>query len=113
MHVRHLPLDLRLRHVFRIARGASDTRRNLLVEVEEDGRVGLGEAAPILRYGEDRDSAAAAVDAMAPRLAGVRAFATAAARAAVPGQSSAEAAVDMALFDLAGQRMGVPVYAML
>ena len=113
MHVRHLPLDLRLRHVFRIARGASDTRRNLLVEVEEDGRVGLGEAAPILRYGEDRESAAAAVEAMAPRLAGVRAFATAAARAAVPGQSSAEAAVDMALFDLAGQRLGVPVYQML
>jgi L-Ala-D/L-Glu epimerase len=37
----------------------------------------------------------------------------AAARAAVPGQSSAEAAVDMALFDLAGQRLGVPVYELL
>lgn len=113
MRLRHQPLDLRLRHVFRIARGASDTRRNLLVEVEEDGRVGRGEAAPIRRYGEDHDSAAAAVEAMAPRLSDPRAFAVAAARAAVPGQASAEAAVDMALHDLAAQRMGVPVYAML
>jgi L-alanine-DL-glutamate epimerase-like enolase superfamily enzyme len=111
--VRHAPLDLRLRHTFRIARGASDTRRNLLVEVEEDGLMGRGEAAPIRRYGEDHDSAAAAVEAMAPRLSDPRLFAVAAARAAVPGQSSAEAAVDMALYDLAAQRMGVPVHALL
>jgi L-alanine-DL-glutamate epimerase-like enolase superfamily enzyme len=31
----------------------------------------------------------------------------------VPGQAAAEAAVDMALHDLAGQRLGVPVYALL
>jgi L-alanine-DL-glutamate epimerase-like enolase superfamily enzyme len=113
MRVRHAPLDLRLRHTFRIARGASDTRRNLLVEVEEDGRVGRGEAAPIRRYGEDHDSAAAAVEAMAARLGDARAFSVAAARAAVPGQASAEAAVDMALYDLVGQRLGVPVYGLL
>jgi len=113
LEVRHRPLDVRLRHVFRIARGASDVRHNLLLEVEHDGRAGLGEAAPIRRYGEDRQSAAAAVEAMAGRLDDARAFATAAARAAVPGQSSAEAAVDMALHDLAGQRLGVPLYELL
>jgi L-alanine-DL-glutamate epimerase-like enolase superfamily enzyme len=113
IRVRHRPLDLQLRHVFRIARGASDVRHNLLVELEHDGRLGLGEAAPIRRYGEDRDSAAAAVDAMAQRLGDARLYSVGAARAAVPGQSSAEAAVDMALFDLAGQRYGVPVYEML
>ena len=59
--LRHRPLDLRLRHVFRIARGASEARYNLLVEAEAEGRTGLGEAAPILRYGEDRASAARAV----------------------------------------------------
>src|SRR5215813_6616233 len=113
VHIRHRALDLQLRHVFRIARGASAERHNRLVEVEEDGRLGRGEAAPILRYGEDRASATAAADAMAPRLGDPRAFAVAASRAAVPGQSSAEAAVDMALFDLAGQRLGVPVYELL
>ena len=113
MKIRHEPMDLRLRHTFRIARGASDERRNLRVEIEDGGRVGLGEAAPILRYGEDRESAARAVDAMAPKLGDPRHYATAAAAAAVKGQRSAEAAVDMALHDLAAQRMGVPLYEML
>jgi len=111
--LRQRPLDLSLRHTFRIARGASDSRRNVLVELEEDGRVGLGEAAPIRRYGEDAASAAAAVEAMAGRLPGTRAFAQAASRAAVEGQRSAEAAVDMALHDLAGRRLGVPVHELL
>jgi L-Ala-D/L-Glu epimerase / N-acetyl-D-glutamate racemase len=113
LRLRHHPLDLRLRHTFRIARGASDVRENLLVELEHEGRVGLGEAAPIRRYGEDRASAAAAVDAMAGRLVRPRAFSLAAREAAVEGQRSAEAAVDMALHDLAGRRLGVPLYELL
>jgi L-Ala-D/L-Glu epimerase len=111
--LRYRPLDLRLRHVFRIARGASEVRYNLLVEAEADGRVGLGEAAPILRYGEDRESAVRAVDQMATRIGDARLFSLAARRAAVPSQSSAEAAVDMALHDLAAQRMQVPLFEML
>ena len=111
--IRHRALDLHLRHTFRIARGASDVRQNLLVELEEGGLVGRGEAAPILRYHEDRDSAARAVDAMAGRLRDPRAFAQAAGQAAVKGQSSAEAAVDMALHDLAGLRLGAPLYEVL
>lgn len=110
MPLRHRPLDLRLRHTFRIARGASDVRQNVVVELEDGGHVGLGEAAPIKRYGEDQASAGRAVEQMASRLGDVRAFAEAAARAAVPGQRSAEAAVDIALHDLAGQRMQVPLF---
>jgi L-Ala-D/L-Glu epimerase / N-acetyl-D-glutamate racemase len=112
LRLRHRPLDLRLRHTFRIARGASDVRENLLVEVEHEGRVGLGEAAPIRRYGEDRASVAAAVEAMAGRLVRPEAFSLAARHVAVEGQRSAEAAVDMALHDLAGRRLGVPLYAL-
>jgi L-alanine-DL-glutamate epimerase-like enolase superfamily enzyme len=111
--VRHHPLDLRLRHTFRIARGASDVRENLLVEVEHEGEVGRGEAAPIRRYGEDRASAAAAVERMASRLQAPPAFRSAAREAAVEGQRAAEAAVDMALHDLAGRRQGLPVFALL
>jgi L-alanine-DL-glutamate epimerase-like enolase superfamily enzyme len=111
--LRHRPLDLTLRHTFRIARGASDSRRNVVVEIEAGGHVGLGEAAPIRRYREDPESAAAAIDVMATRLDDARAFSVAAGRVAVEGQRSAEAAVDMALHDLAGQRMGVPLYEVL
>jgi len=111
--LRHRPLDLKLRHTFRIARGASDARRNVLVEIEDGGHAGMGEAAPIRRYHEDPESAAAALDVMASRLTDPRAFAHAAARAAVEGQRSAEAAVDMALHDLAARRLGVPLYEVL
>ena len=83
--LKHRPLDLRLRHTFRIARGASDSRRNVLVEIEEDGYRGLGEAAPIRRYHEDPESAAAALDVMASGLVDTRAFAQAAGRVAVEG----------------------------
>jgi L-alanine-DL-glutamate epimerase-like enolase superfamily enzyme len=112
--VRHRPLDLRLRNTFRTARGASDVRENLLVEAEhDDGLIGRGEAAPIFRYHEDRASAARAVEEMAGRLGDPRAFSQAAGAAAVPGQSSAEAAVDMALHDLAGLRLRAPLYEVL
>jgi L-alanine-DL-glutamate epimerase-like enolase superfamily enzyme len=47
---------------------------------------------------------------MARRLGDPRAFSVAARAAAVAGQRSAEAAVDMALHDLAGHRLGVPLY---
>jgi L-Ala-D/L-Glu epimerase / N-acetyl-D-glutamate racemase len=111
--LRHRPLDLKLRHTFRIARGASDVRQNVLVEIDEGPHLGLGEAAPIKRYGEDQDSASRAIEQMAARLGDGRAFADAAARAAVRGQRSAEAALDIALHDLAGQRMQAPLYEML
>ena len=37
--VRHHPVELELRHTFRLARGASDSRRNLVVEIEHDGEI--------------------------------------------------------------------------
>ncbi len=111
--LRHRIVELHLRHTFRLARGATDSRRNLLVEVEHDGLVGFGEAAPITRYDQDAESAARAVDEMAGRLGDPRHFESAATRAAVPGQPAAAAAVDMALYDLAGKRLGVPVYELL
>lgn len=111
--VRIRPLELRLRQTFRIARGASDLRQNLLVELEHDGRLGLGEAAPIRRYSESRESAAAAVARMAERLGDPRHSAGAAGAAALPGQRAAEAAVDMALHDLAGHRLQAPLFELL
>jgi L-alanine-DL-glutamate epimerase-like enolase superfamily enzyme len=113
LSVRHRLLELRLRHVFRIARGGSATRTNVLLEAEHEGHVGLGEAAPILRYGQNVETAGRALEAMAERVSDPRAYAVAAARAAVPGEAAAEAALDMALHDLAGKRLGAPLYEML
>ncbi len=113
LQLRHRDYVLQLRHTFRLARGDSDSRRVLMVEIEHDGLVGRGEAAPIARYGQDVDSAARAAEEMVAHLDDVRAFDEAAARVAVPGEPAAEAAIDMALRDLAGKRLGVPLYQLM
>jgi len=117
--VRSRRVDLELRHTFRLARGASDSRQNLLLELEHDGLVGLGEAAPIARYGQDWKSAAAAVDQMATRLgqlsqlSQLEAYRNAVPSVAVKGQPAAQAALDMAVWDLAGKRLGAPIWRLL
>jgi len=84
-----------------------------MVELEHDGLVGRGEAAPIARYGQDAASAARAAEKMVARLGDPRAFDSEAARVAVAGEPAAEAAIDMALRDLAGKRLGVPLYELM
>ncbi|MEE8368933.1 MAG: dipeptide epimerase [Thermoanaerobaculia bacterium] len=111
--LRHRLLELQLRHTFRIARGASDTRENLLIELEDQNLIGLGEAAPNLRYGQDCRSAARAVEVMAQAIETPKIFDSTAARAPVSDQSAAEAAVDMALRDLSGKRLDAPLYEVL
>jgi L-alanine-DL-glutamate epimerase-like enolase superfamily enzyme len=111
--LRHHAIDIQLRHTFRLARGDSDSRRVLIVELEHDGLIGRGEAAPIARYGQDAASAARAAEKMVARIDNPRAFDSAAARAAVAGEPAAEAAIDMALRDLAGKRLGAPVFELM
>jgi L-alanine-DL-glutamate epimerase-like enolase superfamily enzyme len=113
LSIRHRSVELNLRHVFRIARGGSASRSNVIVEAESGGYVGLGEAAPIKRYAQSAETAARAVEAMAERIGDPRAYAVAASKAAVPGEAAAEAALDMALHDLAGKRLGAPLFELL
>jgi len=113
IELRHRECVLELRHTFRLARGDSDSRRVLMLEIEHEGLVGRGEAAPIARYGQDAASAARAAEEMVARIDDPRTFDQAAARVAVGGQPAAAAAVDMALRDLAGKRLGVPLYELL
>ncbi|MEK6649641.1 MAG: dipeptide epimerase [Bacteroidota bacterium] len=105
--------DLRLRHTFTIARGSSDIDPVMLVELEHDGQVGLGEAAPSGRYGESIDTVGqflGSLDlsrfhdpfALEDILAMVDAHR--------PGNPAAKAAVDLALHDWVGKRLGVPLY---
>jgi L-alanine-DL-glutamate epimerase-like enolase superfamily enzyme len=62
---------LRLRHPFRTARAAADTQPTLIVELEEDGRHGYGEATTSAYYGCTIVNLSAALEAIRPRIESV------------------------------------------
>ena len=113
VQLRKRSFELQLKNTFRLSRGATDSRTNLFVELQHDGLVGLGEAAPLARYQQDWRSASAAVDEMAAQLGNLNAYREAVPRVAVAGQPAAQAALDMAVWDLAGKRLGAPVWRLL
>ncbi|MGF1470819.1 MAG: dipeptide epimerase [Rubrobacteraceae bacterium] len=95
---------------FTIARSSADAFGRVILELEVDGFVGRGEAAPTGYYGESPEKARSALESAEVRdpwdLEG-----TLLANDALP--PSALAALDNALHDLAGKRLGIPVYRML
>lgn len=111
MILRFTPYTAELRHAFTIATASRTSTPGMLVEVEHDGVVGYGEASMPPYLGETQASAAAflarvdlgrfpdpfqlgeilpAIDALAP------------------GNTAAKAAVDIALHDWIGKKLGAP-----
>ena len=107
---------LDLIHPFRIAREVSDHKNNVLVRISDAGLTGIGEAAPSGYYGEDAASVLRALEET-PALLGGDPFELEATldrlSSRLPGDLSARAGVDIALHDLAAQRLGVPLYRWL
>lgn len=110
------PLDLKTRYEFRIAHGAHRDYRNVLVRLEHDGLTGLGEGSASHYYGESYETMRVALDAWAPLL-GDDPFALEAIEARLDTglrwNSSARAALEMALHDWIGKRLGMPVWKLL
>jgi L-alanine-DL-glutamate epimerase-like enolase superfamily enzyme len=109
-------VELPLRHAWTISRGTSTSKHNVLVELHDGERVGYGEAAPNVRYGESAETVTEALEKLVPVLDGdPRHFRVLSERieAALPGNSAAKAALDIALYDLAGKRLGAPLHHML
>lgn len=110
------PVDLRLRHTFAISRSSMDVARNVIVYLQHDGITGIGEAPPSEYYGQDRDTVISALDRMKDELGGnpflieniVEGLST-----MFPGDSAAVAAVDMALHDWLGKKLGAPLWRIL
>jgi L-Ala-D/L-Glu epimerase len=111
MILRFTPYTAELRHAFTIATASRTSTPGMLVEVERDGVIGYGEASMPPYLGESQASAAAflaridlgrfpdpfqlgeilpAIDALAP------------------GNTAAKAAVDIALHDWIGKKLGAP-----
>ncbi len=114
----HEPLDLPLSTVWRISRGSRTRAENVLVRlswVDPAGRVweGHGEAAPYGYYGELRGTVTACLDEFATLL-GDDPFDIGAILGRIESRvrhnTSAKAAVDMALHDLWGKILGRPVW---
>jgi L-alanine-DL-glutamate epimerase-like enolase superfamily enzyme len=105
--------DLTLRHPFTIARGTSSIDPVMIVEIEHGGIVGLGEAAPSGRYGESIETVERFLSTLDLSRWGdpfLLEDILAAVDAHAPGQPAAKAAVDLALHDWVGKKLGVPLY---
>jgi len=117
MRLTHEPLPLETQFEFRIAHArARLDRENLLVRIEHEGVEGLGEAAPSHYYGENRALVETALGIWTPVL-GEDPFALEGLFAHMDGvlqeNSAAHAAIDMALHDWIGKRLGLPVWKWL
>jgi L-alanine-DL-glutamate epimerase-like enolase superfamily enzyme len=104
---------LPLAEPFVIARDTTEVAEVAWVELEHEGHRGYGEAAPIDRYGETAQSAAAYLEDVADLL-GDDPFALDEIFARLPHREhAARAALDAALHDLCGKLAGVPVWRLL
>ncbi len=105
---------LKLRHTWTTVMSSSDYRDTLQVRYSRDGITGLGEGAPIVRYKEDARGADAAVQSVRDYLAAAdpwqfRKVLHETFRR-IDGNWAAKAAIDIALMDWIGQKLGVPLY---
>jgi L-alanine-DL-glutamate epimerase-like enolase superfamily enzyme len=108
--------DLKLRYAWGLSRGTWTTRRNAFVKIEKDGVFGLGEAAPIARYNETAESAAAFIEKARPVLdrdLGDYAVRLAEIEDVGPGEHAAKAALDMAILDWYAKTLKVPLWRLL
>ena len=115
MEVEARVVRLQLAETFVIARDATDYSDVLHVSVSHEEVTGIGEAAPIDRYGESVESAKAFVEEHSGVLGddpfslediGER-------LAAAPREQAAKAAIDAALHDLQGKLLDLPVFRLL
>jgi L-alanine-DL-glutamate epimerase-like enolase superfamily enzyme len=115
MLLRHRPYTLQLRHAFGIASNTRTSTPATLVELEHDGVTGFGEASMPPYLGETQAGAAAFLDRVARLLGDFpdpfrREEILPAVDALAPGNSAAKAAVDIALHDWIGRRLGLPLH---
>ena len=111
-------VELTLDVPFTIARGTMTTTENVIVEVSYDGETGYGAAGPSPHYGETTATAEALLPDL---LSAVEDVGDPHAREAIHDRMlevardnpAARAAVDIALWDLAGKLLDAPVYQLL
>ena len=113
------PLDLELQTALTVAYGSYPVLNYALLKIHtDDGLLGLGEASPDPEVtGETQDTVIKALHTAAVFLAGMDPFNIEEiihlCLEKIPAFPAAMAAIDMALYDLMGQALHVPVYQLL
>ncbi len=106
-------MRLKLRHTWTTTMSSSAYRDTLYVRYRKDGLTGVGEGAGIVRYQESALEGQKALEAVRERLESMdpRAFERYMAEVIrrVPGNWAAKSAMDIALMDWTGQRLGQPL----
>jgi len=99
------PITLELRTTFRVAHGASNQRHNVFVYLDD----GVGEAAAVPYYGETQESIIEYLQSV-PDLDDDPFDIDAVLAKRPPGSPAARSAIDEALHDLWGKKLGQPLY---
>lgn len=105
---------LKLRHTWTTTMSSSEFRDTLFVNLTRDGVTGVGEGAPIVRYHEDALGGQKALEAVRALLVEADPWQYAKVmdelNHRVQGEFAAKAAVDIAVMDWVGQKLGIPLY---
>ena len=112
MQLRTRTVSLNLAEEFGIARGSRTSQAVVQVELEHDGLIGRGEAAPVYYRGESVETATASLAEAGAGL-GDDPFALEEILGRLEGDAAGRAAIDAALHDWIGRRLGVPVWRLL
>lgn len=107
---------LRLARTFAIARGAVDTEDTVICAIEHDGLVGVGEGAPVDYRGETAAAMLVELEEQVPALLGDDPFALEEVLGRLEAAGLAggtRMAVDGALHDWIGKRLGQPTWRLL
>jgi len=115
MRLEHDVAVVHTTHPFVIARGGATEHRLIRVRlIDDDGVEGWGEAAPNRFYGETADTALGALARLKPIVEAADPWAIEDTEAelnrALRFNGSVKSAISAALHDLAGKKLGVPVY---
>lgn len=107
-------MRINLRHTWTTTMSSSQYRDTIFVRYTRDGVTGHGEGAPIVRYNESAESGKKAVDSVRDLLTSADPWqfekVIAQVSEHVKGEYAGKAAIDIALMDWVGQKLGVPLY---
>jgi len=113
MNITWKQYDLQLKHTFRISRSARDVAPVIILQIEHDGIIAYGEASPTKRYGESLETIAVFFKKLnfspfeSPfQLEEILTYVD----SVEQGNTSAKCAVDLALHDWVGKKLGIPLY---